>query len=125
LYAKMDPAYLIEHGKIVQNLSIPHAAPKLHMGAWQVCLTEDAKAIGGWNTEIPVDGAAEFHERLRSWVAVINGDNSGEIVSRGIPVVTADYLIKGENIVRELEWTKPLSDFVETGKPESLDWRAA
>lgn len=110
---------------IIENLSIPHAAPKLHMGAWQVCQTEDARLIGGWNGNIEIDGAAEFHERMRSWVSVINGDNTGEIIVRDIPVVTGDYQLKGEQVIRDLEWTTPLSQFVETGEAKALDWRAA
>lgn len=124
LVSNSEVEFLENKMHIIENVSIPHSAPKLHMGAWQVCLTEDAHAIGGWNTNLSADGAPEFHERMRCWVAVINGDNRGEIIVRNIPLVTADFSIRGEQEYRDLDWTRPLSQFVETGKASSLDWRA-
>lgn len=110
------------YGEIIENMSIPHSAPRLPSGAWQVCLTEDAAAIRGWSEDVQVGCSADFHERMRAYAGWANGDNRGEILTRTVPVVVSSFRQASEIDV-EQELSPQLDLFIRTSEVRSLGWR--
>lgn len=115
-------ANIQDDGQIIENLSIPHSAPKLPGGDWQLCRTEDAAAIRGWSEDIESCCAADFHERMRAYCGWINGDNRGEILTRVIPVVVADFRTAQE-ICDDQQCSIGLEKYISTADPNMLGWR--
>jgi hypothetical protein len=116
-----DFAVAAEYGEIIENMAIPHSAPKIPCGAWQVCRTEDAAAIRGWSEDIQIGCAADFHERMRAFCGWANGENRGEILTRVVPVVVADFRSVADTDI-EQQLSPQLEKFFSTGDINSLGW---
>lgn len=104
-----------------EGVSVPHAFPKLPIGEWQVCRTEDARSIGGFDERMRGYGwmDTDFHERARALVLMLGGV---EILNRKIPVLHPHHYAKRPYSDNREIGRKTLLDFISTGETESLRW---
>ena len=107
---------------IAENMSVPYSAPRLPGSSWQVCLTEDAVSINGWNDDIDTCCSVDFHERMRAYCHWANHGVNGEILTRIVPILTGHF-----RSVRPTDQDQTISPalykYIETSDPVSLRWR--
>lgn len=115
----------IEWGSL-KNFSIPAMSGQNAMGDWQVCLTEDAREIGGWDEMMTGNGGAEvdFHERMRACVFSKNQTSVGEIFTRAIPALRLYHTAPQIDPYNHSKRLENMQRFLQSGTVESLNWSA-
>lgn len=108
----------------IEGLSVPHAYPKLPIGEWQVCKTETARAISGFDERMTGANSyggmdVDFHERARAWVLREGGV---EILSRKIPVLHPHHWAERPASPNTEIGRDNLLRFIQSGETETLRW---
>jgi len=103
-------------------LSVPHAGGKLAMGEWQVCPTELARSIGGFDEGMKGYGGmdTDFHERARAAALMAGGV---EILTRDIPVLHQYHYAERPRSPNHERRYANITRFLRERTPESLKWQ--
>lgn len=103
---------------IIQNLSVPHAGPKLAMGDWQVAYTKDVRSIGGYDERMKGYGGmdTDLHDRMYA----LTGH---DIHTREIPALHLYHYAERPLSPNHALRRETIKQFIKSGSKKDLDWR--